>query len=184
MFALTWHVLGDSDAAVALLTAAGAYGAVLSTDTPLTCVVVRGGDEKRLVAANTGILVRCDVGGDEGAGFRLAEGSKQVGELAWWGPGKERGEVGPWVSRGVLSFANASRLRELLAHPPSEAVIYEAGTLLGLRHFLNLGPTDYALPDQIESVHDGVLWVPERPEASDPDAAMMRSMGLDPDAFD
>lgn len=148
-------------------------------------MVLRGGDEPKLVQANSGLLIRCDFGGDASARVRLADGPEVVATIEWSSPSTGASvEIGPWLSRGLLDFATAPLVKAAAAKPFGEASFHELGHLLGLRYFLNLGPTDYALPDQIDSASPTVIWIPSRPDESDPDAAMMRSMGLPPDLFD
>lgn len=184
-FSDSYHLLGSSDDAVALLTRGGVRGAVLPGEGRWTTIIVRGGEEKKLTAANTGVLLQFFFGGDHGCWIRLFEASQQVAEFAAsWETGEGSFKPSHWLRLGAADMRSAAVLASLAKAPSYDFdKPYPAGRALGLGPHKWLSCSQFAMPDELEHSYPDVIWVPERPEPEDPGLAYMRMFGMEePDA--
>lgn len=178
-FSDSYHLLGTTEDAIALVKRSGARAAVLPSSGRLTAIVPHPEDGKKLINANEGVLLFYLYGGDHGCWVRLYDGSRQVAELEQnWEAGAGSFSPKHWVRLGVLGEMDAQRLVRLTKSPtyPDEKNEYAVARLLGLSEAAWLSGSDFCLPDQLDGGRDGVIWVPERPEEEDPGMAMMRAM--------
>lgn len=181
-FSDSYHLLGSAQDAVELLTRGKVRGAVLPSEGRWAAIVVRGGDEKKLKAANTGVLLQFFFGADHGCWIRLFEASQKVAEfVASWETGEGSFKPSHWLRLGAADMRSAGVLAALAKAPsyPDFEAPYPAAEALGLGAHEWLSCSDYAMPDSLEGSYPDVIWVPERPEPEDPGLAHMRMFGME-----
>ena len=181
-FSDSYHLLGSTQDAVALLTRGSVRGAVLPGEGRWTAIVVRGREAKKLAAANTGVLLEYIYGGDHGCWIRLFDGSERVAEFtASWETGEGLFKPSHWLRLGALDMRSAGVLAKLAKAPeyPEFDVPYPAAEALGIGAHRWLSSSDYAMPDALEDSYPDIIWVPERPAPEDPGLAHARMFGLE-----
>lgn len=112
-FSHSWHLRESHDsAAIALLVRAKVNGFVFPASGGWVPFVAPREDDRRVSAANVGLLVRYVYASDHGADIDLFEGPKRRTQLSWQFEvaRKKRGKLDLFVSLGLLAQRAAQRL--------------------------------------------------------------------------
>jgi hypothetical protein len=177
-FSDSYHLLGTTAEAVALLERSGARGAAIPGRGRWTAIVTHPLDGTRLEAANEGVLLHYRYGGDHGCWVRLFDGADAVGEIEQnWEQNTGSFDVASWLRAKACDVASAEVIVDLVTAPVEhDGKAHAVAKALALSHHANLSSTDYCLPDQLEDHAGDVVWVPERPDEGDPGDAVLDAM--------